>query len=395
MRDSIKNTTKIVAIMIGIITGIDYIYGMFYYKIFASNNLNQRNISILMSVGSLSLLIFDFPSGNISDRIGRKKTAGIGIFLWGIGICIFSIANSYYYFLIAIIIFNLGVALESGSLTSWLHTYLVKKASVNLWDKVMADISIYENFVKFFLNGILLILVSFIKFNIIFIASLILIFLGIFIFFWKKDEENYGTGSNIISSIINNFKTIFTNDSIRKLAIIKFLSSIFLTTFLLVYPYKFINQFNFSEELLPYIYFILNFIMFLSSFIYRKFLLNKFTTYKIYKGNILLGMLSILFILISNNLIVFFIGIILFELFFIINIITFGTIQYSYFPEDKKSAMVSALSSVGSLSSSLDFIIIGVFLENQKYLIFLGLIVFICTTLIILLINKLENIKQK
>lgn len=39
MKDNTKNTINIVAIIICIITAIDYIYGMFYYKIFIHNNL--------------------------------------------------------------------------------------------------------------------------------------------------------------------------------------------------------------------------------------------------------------------------------------------------------------------------------------------------------------------
>lgn len=307
----------------------------------------------------------------------------------------FSISKSFCAFLIAIIIFNLGVAIQSGSLISWLHTYLIEKNSIDLWAKVMANISSYENFVKFFLNGFFLVLASFIKFNIIFISGVILIFLGIFIIIWKSEEENRIVNSKLglIEMVIENFKTIF-NNNIRKLVIIKFISSIFLTSFLLVYPYKFINEFKFSEDFLPYLYFIFNFIMLLSSNIYNKFLLDRFKIKSIYKGNIIMGMLSILLILFSKKLILFFIGIILFELFFTINIITFGTIQYSYFPEDKKSAMVSALSAIGSLSSSLAFMIVGIFLENVRYLIFLGIIVLICSILIIFLMNKLDNIEK-
>ncbi len=393
MKDDIKNTTKIVAIIFGIITSIDFIYGMFYYKIFVSNGLSQINISMLMSVASLTILIFDFPSGNISDRIGRKKSVGIGVLIWGIGLCMFSISKTFNSFLIAIIIFNLGAALDSGSLSSWLHTYLLERNAINLWGKAMADISVYENFVKFFLNGILLVLVSFIEFNIILFSGVILILLGIFIIIWRKNEENKGTNSNLAKSIIDNFKTIFKNTQIRKLAIIKFLSSIFLTSFLLIYPYKFINQFKFSENFLPYLYFIFNFIILLGSNIYSKFLLNKFRIKNIYICNIIVGMSSILLISFSNNLPIFFIGITLFELFFIINIISFNTIQYSYFPKDKKSAMVSALSSINALSSSLTFMLVGIFLENTKYLIFLGIIVFLCSMLIIFLMNKLDNIE--
>ena len=221
MKDDIKNTTKIVAIIFGIITSIDFIYGMFYYKIFVSNGLSQINISMLMSVASLTILIFDFPSGNISDRIGRKKSAGIGVLIWGIGLCMFSISKTFNSFLITIIIFNFGAALDSGSLSSWLHTYLLERNAINLWGKAMADISVYENFIKFFLNGILLVLVSFIEFNIILFSGVILILLGIFIIIWRKNEENKGTNSNLAKSIIDNFKTIFKNTQIRKLAIIK------------------------------------------------------------------------------------------------------------------------------------------------------------------------------
>ena len=368
---------------------------MFYYKTFVLNELTQVDISLLMAVGSMSLLLFDFPSGNISDIMGRKKAAGIGIALWGIGLCSFSVSNSFYYFLISIIIFNLGIALESGSLTSWLHSYLVKNKATDMWDKAVSDVTFYQNFIKFFLNGVLLILVSMIKFNIIFISGIILILLGIFVFWWKKEEENYGRNNNLISSVIDNFKFIFKNHSIKKLVIIKFMSGIFLASFLLVYPYKFINQFKFDEEILPYMYFGLNFAMVLGSYIYKKFLLNRFLINRIYKSNIILGLLSALLVVFANNLIMFFLGIVLFEIFFVINMTSFGTLQYNYFPDDKKTAMVSALSSIGSLSSALSFIVVGIFLENPQYMLFLGVLVLGSSLCILFSMNGLEKEQSK
>ena len=83
----------------------------------------------------------------------------------------------------------------------------------------------------------------------------------------------------------------------------------------------------------------------------------------------------------------------LFELFFTINNITFVTLQYNYFNEDKKTAMASALSSIGSLSIFLAFYDSrGIFRKCKIFNIFRAN-VFICSILIIFLANKLENVK--
>lgn len=391
--ENIQKTIKTTSIIFGIITAVDFIYGMFYYKSFISNGLNTMDISLLMSLSSISLLIFDFPSGNISDHIGRKKSAGIGIILWGIGLYFFSISKFFIHFAISIILFSLGIALESGSLQAWLHTYLSKKDKLNLWNDAVSYISFNKNFIKFFLNGIFLGLASILKFNLLSISGIILIFLGIYTLIWNKNEENYGTKKNLNIAILDNFKYIFKKNYIQKLTIIKLLSSIFLTSFLLIFPYRFTTFFNLDKELLPYTYFLLNFVMFFSSYLYKNFLSKKFEIYNIYISNIFIGAFSLIMILFSTNIYLFFIGIICFEIFFIINITTFSIFQFDYLSDENKSAMLSVLSSIGSLSSSILFIIIGFLLKNVKYMFIISILIIIMSLMIIITTKNLQKTK--
>lgn len=393
MKNNIERTIKITSLIFGIITAVDFIYGMFYYKSFIASGLSKMEISFLMSMGSICLLVFDFPSGNISDAIGRKKSVGIGVILWGIGLYLFSISNSFLYFAISIIVFNLGVALESGSLGAWLHTYLVKKDKVDLWDEAVACMTFNQNFVKFFLNGVFLILASTIHLNLLSVSGIVLIILGFFTLFWNKKEENYGAKKTLGNAIIDNIKYVFKDSKIKKLATIKLFSSIFLTSFLLIFPYRFTEIFHLDKELLPYTYFGLNFVMFLSSYLYKKILYKRFEINDIYITNIVVGAISLLLILFANNMYVFFAGITIFELFFVINLITFGTFQYDYISDENKSAMLSVLSSIGSLSSSILFLVVGFFLEHQSYVGGLGGLIILLSIGIIITKKRLQSDK--
>lgn len=84
-------------------------------------------ISHLFAIASITLLVFDFPSGNLSDIIGRKRCYAIGNIIWGIGIILFGMSKSFYFFALSIVVINIGVALNSGSISTWAHEYLCRE----------------------------------------------------------------------------------------------------------------------------------------------------------------------------------------------------------------------------------------------------------------------------
>ncbi len=272
MSEKTLRITNKLSIIFGFLVAIDYVYGMFYYKTFDTYGLSSIEISRLMSIASLSLLIFDFPSGNIADKIGRKKSSGIGVIIWGIGLLFFSLSTAYNSFMVSIIIFNLGVALNSGSLTAWLHEYLRTTNEQNYWATIISKISHFSNVVKFVLNVLVLLFATVFDINILLYCGVILILFGIAVLIWSFQDDNWGDKqAKITFSIISNIKNIFKIPEVRKIAIVKFLSSIFLSSFLLIYPYRFLSVYGFSNNLLPYLYFMFNFFIVSGSFLYNNF----------------------------------------------------------------------------------------------------------------------------
>ncbi|MGL4382497.1 MAG: MFS transporter [Bacilli bacterium] len=386
-----RSMTKQLSVFFGIITAVDFIYGMFYYKTFDTFGLGPFAISKLMAIASLSLLLFDFPSGNVSDIIGRKRSSGIGLLIWGIGLIAFSLSSSFIEFMISIIIFNLGVALNSGSLMSWLHSYLEDKGELHQWKYIVSKIFYRSDIIKFILNAIVIVSFSFISFNILLLSGLVLIVTGLYILYWKKDEDNYGFRHiNIFNAIWENSKYIIFNNTMRNIMIIKFLSGIFLTSFLLIYPYRLINYFGFSNNILPYLYFIFNFTIMLTSYVYSRYIINNFKLENIYIFNLIVGVSSIIIFTFTTSLPLFIVGLFLFEIFFTINITSFKTIEFDLYPTKRKAALASAIGSIGSLSSSVFFIVIGLLLDYEDYMYLLILLLLLT---LYVLISKIRLLR--
>lgn len=70
-----KNTKIIYIIMMSLYGFADKLYGSIYIAFMRSANLSMLQISNLFSIEQILLAIFDYPTGTISDKIGRKKNS--------------------------------------------------------------------------------------------------------------------------------------------------------------------------------------------------------------------------------------------------------------------------------------------------------------------------------
>lgn len=92
-----------------------------FYK---SNGLSSFQVFYVQSVFSASMLIFEIPSGYLSDRYGRKITllsGGIAIFC---GFLTYSFSSGIFLFIIAEILLGFGFSLCSGTDSALLHESL-------------------------------------------------------------------------------------------------------------------------------------------------------------------------------------------------------------------------------------------------------------------------------
>ncbi len=91
---------------------------------FAENGLDPFAIYLLQGVYSLSLALFEIPSGYLADVIGRRTSLIIGSLLGTLGFVVLSFSHSLPGFLLAEIILGLGGSFISGSDSALLYDSL-------------------------------------------------------------------------------------------------------------------------------------------------------------------------------------------------------------------------------------------------------------------------------
>ncbi|HEY9660920.1 MAG TPA: MFS transporter, partial [Allocoleopsis sp.] len=83
-------------------------------------------------------LIAEIPSGALADLLGRKRQLQIGLLLMSAGFFMQGFAQAYWYILVGMIMFTVGMALVSGSDDALVYDSLDAEGKSNRWDKIIA-----------------------------------------------------------------------------------------------------------------------------------------------------------------------------------------------------------------------------------------------------------------
>ena len=89
-----------------------------------NKGLSFTEIMLLQSIASMSVVVFEVPTGAIADKFGRKLSMMLGTSLWIISLSVYVLGNSFIMFAIAEIIFSLGMSLKSGADTALIYDSL-------------------------------------------------------------------------------------------------------------------------------------------------------------------------------------------------------------------------------------------------------------------------------
>ncbi|MCO4781475.1 MAG: MFS transporter [Candidatus Cloacimonetes bacterium] len=89
------------------------------------NGLSLTKIMILQSIFSVATVILEIPSGYFSDVHGRKFTLLIASVAAFLGICAYSIAESFEHFLCIELLFALSVSFSSGTTSAFVFDTLL------------------------------------------------------------------------------------------------------------------------------------------------------------------------------------------------------------------------------------------------------------------------------
>lgn len=94
---------------------------MLYYK---DSGLSTEQAFQLKAIYSLTIVLFEIPSGYLADLWGRKNTLILGSILGTLGFLIYSFEGGYMYFLFAEITLGMGQSFISGSDSALLYDSL-------------------------------------------------------------------------------------------------------------------------------------------------------------------------------------------------------------------------------------------------------------------------------
>ncbi|HPM03527.1 MAG TPA: MFS transporter, partial [Candidatus Cloacimonadota bacterium] len=71
--------------------------------------LNYTQILLLQSISAVAVFLFEIPTGAIADKLSRKSSLMMGSLCMALGLVIYILFRSFYFFALAEIIFGLGI----------------------------------------------------------------------------------------------------------------------------------------------------------------------------------------------------------------------------------------------------------------------------------------------
>jgi MFS family permease len=99
--------------------------------------LDFTHMMLLQSIFSLSIIIFEVPTGVVSDKLTRHLSLFLGCLLTALGLLIYIAGKTFFVFTLAEITFGLGITFTSGSDTSILYESLTALGRKKEYQSVM------------------------------------------------------------------------------------------------------------------------------------------------------------------------------------------------------------------------------------------------------------------
>ena len=103
---------------------------------FQEHGLSLTEVMILQAIYSLSVALFEIPSGYIADIFGRKQTIVFSTIFSFIGFLVFSFYGGFYAFALAQVLVGIGGSLMSGSDSAIIYDTLLETKSKTSYTKI-------------------------------------------------------------------------------------------------------------------------------------------------------------------------------------------------------------------------------------------------------------------
>ncbi|WP_327052732.1 MFS transporter [Halomicrococcus gelatinilyticus] len=95
-----------------------------YVLFFQSRGLSLAQFGLLEAGYTLAVLGFEFPTGYVADRIGRRNALAAGNLVAAAGVLGYAVAHSFAAFAAAMLLRAAGATFDSGAAQAWLYELL-------------------------------------------------------------------------------------------------------------------------------------------------------------------------------------------------------------------------------------------------------------------------------
>lgn len=368
----------------------DKLYGAVYIVLMSMRGIDPLQISIVFAVSSLSLAVFDYPSGNLSDLYGRKKLTATGFMIWGAGLTVFAFAGNLTAFIVSAVIMSLGVALISGSPQAW---YLDK-----LEDLGMPE---YKNIALPRLNGYVsafavvgALLASFSSNIHLYLPVAIAggAAMGLGLYTWLRFSDNYGvrTEDSIFREVYVTTAEFAKNKLMRFILFKSIFSHAALLAFLLSWQVYGVNELGLPAGYLGGMLVLFMVVISLSSFCSSFLAKRKMQAVRIISGGLLLSAAGLLLAGLFAHPAVFIAGLILYEFGLGLESSLFSAWVQDFIPRGKRATFTSGLSALKSLAGFAITLLLGLAAEQLGYTVIwmMGALSLVLSMIVLLVLNR-------
>lgn len=346
--EKFNKTKKIYVIMMSLYGLADKLYGSIYIAFMRSSNLSMLQISNLFSIEQILIAVFDYPTGTISDKVGRKKLASYGFLIWGTSLLIFAHANGYGMFLVSMIIMALGLALISGAPGSWLIDHMISDGvydqRTKIFPKIQATVSLF---------AIVASLLSYFFIDIsnnlpIIIAGLISIFIGLFA--WFCGEDNYGdtTETSLLKTLNENLRSFMKDNKMLLLTVRRILSYISFVCFVLYWQIYVTETLNIEAKFLPIFLILFMLSLTLGNYL-SSVIVTKISNFSVSIVGLIISAIGFIMLIFGNTVVIFIIGSLFVEIGFGIKQAITPTWTADYIESEVRASYSSIFSTIQSI----------------------------------------------
>ena len=321
---------------------MDKLFGSSYILQITGLGYNAKDLAIVMAVWGISLTIFDYPTGNLSDRIGRKKCGSLGIFVFGLGLIILALAKLFIIILIAFLFISFGVALYSGSPSSWFYDMMTKLGIQDEKKHIYSKVGAFSDLVGA-LGAAVIFFIKSPKIT-LFIGGSIAIIVSAFLYFYG--EENYGEKKhkNFIKDVYITSKEFLKEAIYRKIIFINIVNFISFGAIVLFWQLYY-KEIGGKSENVGLILSACIGVMALGKFIFSK-LVKIVSRKKLYIWSIILFLIGYILLFFSKSQMSFYISFFIIEIAISIRLGINFLFQMDNIPQEKRASYTSALSAI-------------------------------------------------